>query len=523
MRALLNEGGRRDAKKGLIHFIRRVAPWFVIEEIHILIARYLEDLVRGKHDRLMIFMPPRAGKSMIASIFLPAWYMGLYPARKVMQASYGSELATDFGRQVRTMVADDDYQEIFPGVELQPDNKAAGRWGLTGGGVYVATGTTGGISGKGFHLGIVDDPLSEQDAHSEVAKLRVQRWWGPGFYTRRQPEQSAILVMSTRWALNDLPGYLLQKAREDSDADQWTVLDIPAILDDEAAKKLNGVTGSPLLTNDQRGRFTFRKGDSFSPRRWPLQEIMRQRANMSGRDFQALYQQSPVEEEGNILKRQYWRKWPGSDRPGAKPPKCEFVISVYDTAFEEGEENDYTARTTWGIFWHEEDPPEAEEHVAKGKYRKPLPPGRYCCILLERFKDRVEFPELRRLARAHYEEFRPDLVMIEKKASGHSLIQELRRRNIPLRALKADRSKLARAHAAAVVLEDGCVWYMDRTWAHEVIEDCAAATFMKGSPGNDIPDTAVYAWLHLRRHFHIELKGEMEDDPEPTQPARPYG
>src|SRR5688572_14519269 len=112
---------RAPARTSLISFIQAVAPWFIIEEIHLLIAGYLEALVRGEIDRLMIFMPPRAGKSMLASIFLPAWYMGLYPDRKVMQASYGAELAVGFGRQVRSLVCDRDYQAVFPGVDLQPD------------------------------------------------------------------------------------------------------------------------------------------------------------------------------------------------------------------------------------------------------------------------------------------------------------------------------------------------------------------------------------------------------------------
>ena len=499
---LLRERDRRDARRSLIHFIRKVAPWFVIEEIHLLIARHLEDLVFGRIDRLMIFMPPRTGKSQIASIFLPAWYMGLYPNRKVMQASYSSELATDFGREVRNQVADEDYQDVFPGVELRPDSKAAGRWHLTGGGVYVATGVTGGIAGKGFNLGIVDDPLSEQDAYSDSAKKWTHQWWGPGFYTRRQPEANAILVMSTRWAKNDLPGFLLATARENKKADQWTVLEIPALLDEKSARSLNKVAENPLLRSEKHTKFfSFAPGESFSPRRWPLSELHRSRSNMSSRDFEALYQQKPVEDEGNILKRSWWRKWRG-------PLTLENVVQVYDTAFEEGEENAYSARTTWGVFLH-------TDTVKMGG--QPVTRTRHCCLLLEAWRDRVGAPELREEAVQAYKHFKfngnhvlVDRVLVEKKASGHGLIQELRRAGVPVYPMKAEKSKVARAHAASMVPEQGAVFYpADAKWVDDVINECADFPYGEFA---DWADTCVHAWNWLRRTYNLDLNTDPPDE-----------
>jgi predicted phage terminase large subunit-like protein len=498
------------ARRSLIEFIRRVWPWFVVEEIHLLIAGYLEALVRGEIDRLMIFMPPRAGKSMLASIILPGWYMGLHAERKVMQASYGAELAVGFGRQVRALVGDEDYQAVFPGVSLQPDNKAAGRWALSKGGEYFATGVTGGIAGKGFNLGIIDDPLSEQDAYSAVAKKRVQDWYGPGFYTRRQPEASAILYMATRWAKDDLAGHLLSRAAEDRSADRWTMLSIPAVVDAEAAEKLNSVASDPLLSPTPTGRpLRFKAGDSFAPRRWPLKEILRQRANMSALAWQALYQQKPVQDEGNILKRKWWRRLTNAEFEELRKSDIKYVVQVYDTAFEESETSDYSARTTWGVFLHQD-----SQRIV-----------RHCCVLLEAWRGRVGFPDLRVEAVKAFKDYEPDSVLVEKKASGHSLIQELRRAGVPVLAVPAERDKVARAHAAQVVLEQGCVFHLDRTWVQPVVDECA--DFPLGEH-DDWTDTCVHAWLWLRRTMWVELGdepnvGEDHEEQEMQDPIQIFG
>jgi predicted phage terminase large subunit-like protein len=447
----------------------------------------------------MVFLPPRSGKSQMASIFLPAWYVGLYSDRKVMQASYAAELAVGFGRQVRALVGDQDFQGVFPGVGLQPDNKAAGRWALTGGGEYYASGVMGGIAGKGFNLGIIDDPLSEQDAYSALAKKRVHEWYGPGFYTRRQPEASAILYMGTRWAKDDLAGHLLALSRETKSADKWTVLSIPAIVDAEAADLLNSVAKDPLLSPTSTGKpIRYRAGMSFSPRRWPVKELMRQKANMASRAWEALYQQKPVEDEGNILKRSWWRKLTDGEFEEIRRDQVEYVVQVYDTAFEEGEENDFSARTTWGVFRHTD--------TLEGVRRT-----RHCCVLLEAWRGRVGFPELRSQAMAAYKVQRPkpNRVLIEKKASGHSLIQELRRAGVPVTAIKAEKDKLSRAYAAQIVLEQGGVFHPDRDWAQDVINE--AADFPYGEH-NDWTDTCVHAWLWLRKAYQVQLADEDDDD-----------
>lgn len=523
-RALLAEAelARRDRmglqRDTLIGFIQHVAPWFILEEVHILICQALQRLAFGEVERLMVFMPPRTGKSQIASIFLPAWYLGHFADHKVMQASHSKELAVDFGRQVKYLLEMPEYQELFPRITLKADNRSAGRWGTNAGGVYAATGVGGAIAGKGFHLGVADDLISEQDKDSDAAKQFVKKWWGPGFYTRRQPEKNSILYMATRWSLDDPAGYLLGQTKERPDeADHWEVLKVPAILDANTADLLNEAsTAKILLTPRHPKRYHFIPGDSFAPRRWPLRELHRSRGNMGSRDFSALYQQSPVEEEGNIFKRKWWRKWPGE-----KPPKCEYMVTVYDTAFEEGQESDFSARTTWGIFWHEDrERPQKPDKVVE--MFRPMAGGRYNAILLERWQDKVEFPTLRKLARDHYDEWKPDRVLVEKKASGHSLIQELRRNGVPVVGVgKGKReSKLAMYNAAAVPLEQGTVWYMNRRWADEVIDHCSLVPY---GEHDDLGDTVAIALLFLRRTFHLQLPGEEDEDEPVTPKRRGYG
>jgi predicted phage terminase large subunit-like protein len=505
---------RQICRESLIDFIRAVAPWFIVEEVHLAICAKLEKLARGEVDRLMVFMAPRTGKSQIASIFFPAWFLGRHPDRKVMQVSYSADLAVNFGRQVRDIVASVEYQAIFPEVRLKADSKAAGVWGVNKRGEYRAVGTTGGVAGKGFNLGIIDDPLSEQDAFSKVAKDRVWEWYGPGFYTRRQPEGNGILVMTTRWALDDLAGKLLAKAKDEKDdpySDKWEVLSIPAVLDKPSARVLNGFAAecAELHANDNGfdGQvITFKAGESFAPRRWPLPELLRSKSQMSSRYWQALYLQDPTADDGNILLKKWWRRWPANKQL----PECEMVIACMDTAIEEDESADFSARTTWGIFKHSDTGDPRDE--------------RYCCILLEHMNERLGFPDLRREVHAYNLEHKPDRILIEKRASGAPLLKELRRKGLPVSGWlpqggsRYSKGKIPRAHAASVVLEQGCVWYPDREWCEKVILQCANFPF---DEFDDLVDTCTMAWMFLRRTWWLGLGDEagVDDDAEDEDAA----
>lgn len=421
--------------------------------------------------------------SQLISRFFPAWYLGKHPNDQVMQVSYKSELSTDHGRAVRDLITDPLYQGIFPGIRLRQDVKAAGHWmvehplkGLKQG-EYYASGVTGGIAGRGWNLGIIDDPLSEQDAKSDLARKNVRDWYGPGFYTRRQPERNAAVLMSTRWAADDLPGHLLDLQNSDPAADRWRVVEVPAILTSEAAARLNRYSDMGAFYDRLRARkagravvampkpIRYREGDSYAPRRWGRKELDRTRGQMIERDWSALYLQRPVAEEGNILKRAAWREWRQRELP-----QCYEILTCYDTAIEEGEEHDYSARTTWGLFDHAG----MTNALLIEAWRGRLPPSRD--------RDDPEGPGLIENAEDHAKQYSADRILIEKRASGSWLIKELRKRGLPARAWlppgsRLSKGKVPRAWGASVVLEGGAVWYVKRRWADQVIDECADFPF----------------------------------------------
>ena len=175
------------------------------------------------------------------------------------------------------MLIDSEVGSVFPDLKLTKDSKSAAKWATTAGGMYAAAGVGTGIAGKGFHLGLIDDPISEQDAFSDTALKSVREWYGPGLYTRRQPERNAIVLTMTRWNAADLAGYLLSLKQIDPDADDWDVLSVPAILDDEHAEMLNEIAEDPQyrdLLEDPEGNcpypMRYKAGDSFAPRRCGL-------------------------------------------------------------------------------------------------------------------------------------------------------------------------------------------------------------------------------------------------------------
>lgn len=485
-----------------------VAARYIPAQHHRLLIDRLEAVERGEITRLVVCMPPGAAKSTYTSTIYPAWYLGRHPERSVIAASQTQELAERFGRRARNLVGSDIHREIF-GSGLAPDQRAAGHWETARGGEYHATGVQPFAGRRGDGV-ICDDLLrGRKDAESKLVRNGVWEWYLSDIRPRLKPG-AWIVMIATRWHEDDPIGRILPPEAigrsgwyEARDGERWYVLSLAAVI--ETAEERD---------NDPLGREI---GDILWPE-WFTPEMLEQERKTQGRrNWSALYQQKPRPDEGAILKRADWRRWTD---PKDRPPKCEYVVSVYDTAFEEGEENDYTARTTWGVFWREEERP-ADIAVLQNVMGKPPISGRYCCILLERYKERVEFPKLRLEAMRHYREYKPDRLLVEKKASGHSLIQELRRARVPVTAVKADRSKLARAHAAATVLESGCVWYMDRKWAEEVIDECEA--FPAGEH-DDLTDTCVHAWNWLRRTFHLQLRGEEDEEDEvPDQPRRLYG
>ena len=426
---------------------------------HQIIANAFQDIAFGDKKRLIINMPPRHTKSEFASYLFPAWMIGRNPKMKIMQVSHNAELASRFGSKVRNLMNSREYKQIFGDVTLREDSKAKGRWETNHGGEYFAAGVGGSITGRGADLLIIDDPHTEQDAMSESAMERAYDWYVSGPRQRLQPGGSIVVVM-TRWAEDDLTGRLI-KAQKEPKADKWDVISFPAILD----------SGNPVW-----------------PEYWELEELEKVKASLPIRNWSAQYMQNPTSDEGAILKREWWIPWEGQ-----RIPKLQHVIQSYDTAFSAKETADYSAITTWGVFFPEED-------------------GKPAMILLDALKGKYDFPELKAVAKDQYTYWEPETVIIEAKASGEPLMQEFRRMGIPVTPFVPSRGKdkHSRVNACAPVFESGGVYYPpDEKFAEEVIEECAA--FPNGEY-DDYVDSTTQAVLRYRQGSFIEMMNDYEEE-----------
>jgi predicted phage terminase large subunit-like protein len=455
---------REEAQASFARFVRAMWPGFIDGRHHKVMAKKFEEIASGKLKRLIINMPPRHTKSEFASFLLPSWFLGLKPNKKIIQCSNTSELAVGFGRKVRNLVDSEAYSEIFPNVALRADSKAAGRWATNSDGEYFAIGVGGTVTGKGADLLIIDDPHSEQEAKLAMSNPdvfdQVFEWYTSGPRQRLQPG-GAIVVVMTRWSKRDLTGRILQ-SMIDKDGEHWEVINFPAILP----------SGNPLW-----------------PEFWSLEELEALHLELPAGKWNAQYQQTPTSEEGAIVKREWWKVWKLD-----KPPRCEFVIQSWDTAFTKSERSDYSACTTWGVFYMDEN--ENDPNV----------------ILLDAFKRRMEFPELKEKAFNHYKEWEPDAFIVEAKASGAPLIFELRRMGIPVSEFTPSRGndKMVRINSVADLFASGKVWAPETRWADELIEEMAA---FPNSDHDDLVDSSTQALIRFRKGGFLRLDSDEKDEP----------
>ena len=452
-----------DATKKFLSFAKYMWPDAIIGAHHKKMAEAFDKIACGKLKRLIINMPPRHTKSEFASYLLPAFLMGRDPRKKIIQATHTGELAVRFGRKVRNLMDSDRYKEVFKDVALRADSKAAGRWDTSHGGEYFAAGVGGAMTGRGADLLIIDDPHSEQDASSELALENAWDWYTSGPRSRLQPGGAVVVVM-TRWGTKDLTARLL-KAQTSHRADQWEVIEFPAILP----------SGKPLW-----------------PEFWQLDELLGVKASLSAQKWNAMYQQQPTNDEGAILKREWWKVWEHDD-----PPSVDYVIQSYDTAYSKKETADFSVITTWGVFFPGED---SGPNI----------------ILLAVRRGRWDFPELKRIAKEEHDYWKPDNVLIEAKATGITLQQELRRMGIPVTMYSpggrgAGQDKLSRVNSVAPILESGMVWAPYTDWAEELVEECAA--FPNGDH-DDMVDSTTQALMRFRAGNFIVLGTDLKDDEE---------
>jgi predicted phage terminase large subunit-like protein len=453
------------AQDKFLAFVEKVWPSFIAGRHHAKMAAAFEEVANGTCKRLIINMPPRHTKSEFASYLLPAWFLGKFPQKKIIETAHTAELAVGFGRKVRNLVDSEVYKSIFPNVGLQSDSKAAGRWATNYGGDYFAIGVGGAVTGKGADILIIDDPHSEQEATiaqtSPEVYDKTYEWYTSGPRQRLQPGGAIVIVM-TRWSKKDLTGQVL-KAAAGRDGEEWKVIEFPAILP----------SGRPLW-----------------PEFWPLPQLEALRNELPVGKWQAQYQQQPTSDVNAIIKREWWKIWSEED-----PPHCDFIIQSWDTAFLKTQRSDYSACTTWGVFYKDDDTGVPQANI----------------ILLNAIKKRMEFPELKERAYREWQEWEPDALIVEAKASGAPLLFELRAMGIPVQEYTPGKGsdKIARLNAVSDLFSSGRVWVPETRWAEEVVEE--VASFPSGEH-DDLVDSTSQALLRFRRGGFIRLASDAQDD-----------
>ncbi len=417
---------RRRARRNLLRFCQYTFLEYQTPPHLIALSDALESIERGELKRLIVLMPPRHGKSEIISLRFPCWYLAKHPGDYIVQAGYAESIALTHSRQARDIFISSEMMRLFPGIHHRPERpgqeiviperQAAHEWGTKQGGSYYAVGIGGGLTGRGFNVGIIDDPVKdEEEASSQTIRDKVWDWYQKVFRTRAEPD-AAIIVVMTRWHQDDLIGRLLKQSQEDPTADQWKVLHFSAVQD----------------------------GQALWPKRYSLEVLRKIQSSIGSRAFESLYQGNPTVAEGQIIKREWWQYF-------RERPNFLRIIHSWDTAFKDKTQNDYSVCTVWG-------------ETQNGYY------------LLDVWRDKVEFPELKRIAVALDARDSPSAVPVEDKASGQSLIQELQRdTKIPVIPFKVDSNKIARAYAVTPLIEAGKVFLPENApWLFDYIEELSA-------------------------------------------------
>jgi predicted phage terminase large subunit-like protein len=458
---------QQTGKDTFLDFVMHVYPGYKVGPHHKKLAEIFEDVANGGKKRVIVNIAPRFGKSELISYLAPAWFLGKFPQKKVIMASHTADLAVNFGRRVRNLVGSDLYHDIFPQISLQADSKSASRWGTNFNGEYFAIGVGGALAGRGADLFIIDDPHSEQEAKQGRPEVFEPAWeWFQSGPIQRLMPGGAIIVVMTRWSKLDLTGKIVEHFVKNDDAEEWEIVEFPAVLEGK-------------------------DGDlkSLWPEFWPVEELIAKKNSMDLQYWMAQYMQNPTSVEGALIKREWWRIWEKDD-----PPDCLFLIMSLDAAQETNNRADYNALTTWGVFFNEA----VNNHQI---------------ILLNSIKQRLEFPELKKMVLEEYKQWKPDSFMVEKKSNGAPLYQEMRRMGVPVSEFTPGKGqdKISRVNAVTDLFSSGIVWAPDRRWAREVMEECN--DFPNGT-NDDLVDSTSLALLRFRQGGFLRLP---TDEPEPIQ------
>lgn len=351
---------RMLARRRLMYFTQQTLPNYMAGWVHQDICLRLERFsqqVRDKQSpRLMLLVPPRHGKSELASIRFPAWHLGHCPQHEIINVSYNLDLPMKFSRKVRELLRDPFYAAIFPDTVLNPDSQSIETWATLKGGGFLAAGVGGGITGKGAHILIVDDPIkNQQEADSVLVRDQLWEWYQSTAYTRLSPG-GGVLVIETWWHDDDLAGRIQQLSAQDPKADQFEIVKYPAIAEEIELREKNTLAVRRIPASDetevvmklaalgddlQQYDILRRPGEALHPDRYPVDQLSRIKATLSKRIWSALFQQNPVPDDGAYFTKEQFKY------QQAPPPVAgKQIYTAWDFAITEKQTADYTVGIT---------------------------------------------------------------------------------------------------------------------------------------------------------------------------------
>lgn len=480
---LLEERERRRSKRqceeSLAEFVRQA--WHLVEpgaklrwNWHLdVICAYLEAYFERRITRLIFNVPPGSMKSLLVSVFGPAWAWTRDPSRRFINLTNEVGLATRDSLRMRQVVQSDWYQGRWgDAVQISADQREKMHFANTATGFRQGLGITGSVTGKRGTDLLIDDPLDAQKAFSDVETQTVNDTYDNAISSRLNDlEHDGIVLIMQRLRTNDLTGHLLSKK-----ATKWVQVRIPMEYDGEPGYDPVADLGPEYAhLTDPRTEI----GELMFPARFTRHAVDALKEDLGKYGTAGQLQQRPTPLGGGILRKDLWQKWP-KDLPF---PTCHHIFASYDTAYSDADhkKSAYSARTTWGVF---------DDPIS----------GRPAMIMIDRWYERADYAALKKEARQHYKVAGCDRLLIERKASGISLIQDLRRmRGVSVRGYDPGKlDKIGRAHMALPMLGAGLVYYPDRKWAEEVVDLVAA--FPNGAPPSaDLADTVTQAINYVRK------------------------
>jgi predicted phage terminase large subunit-like protein len=421
------------------------------------LAAKLEACRRGEIRRLIINIPPRHLKSLGASVAFPAWCLGHNPAAQILAVSYAQDLADKHARDCRAIMTSRWYRKLFPAVQLSPSKQAVQEFVTTVEGYRLATSVGGVLTGRGADIIIIDDPLKPEEALSEAQRRAVNEWYDNTLYSRlNDKEHGCIILIMQRLHEDDLVGHVLAQ-------EPWEVLSFPAIAEHDEEYRIDTALGPH--------RFTRRAAEALHPERESLDTLARIRATVGEYNFAGQYQQAPAPLGGGLVKAEWFPTY----QPHELPKSFDQVVQSWDTANKPTELSDFSVCTTWGLLDRR-------------------------LYLLDVLRKRMDYPQLKRKVREHAEAWHATVVLIEDRASGIQLIQELRAANLHVVIpYEPQGDKVMCMHAQTATMENGSVYLPSAAaWLPEYLHEL---TIFPNARYDDQADSTSQALAWIRAHL----------------------